>query len=60
MNLEVVNKWNSVILKRANLDIKMTDRKLGKKAISQLLVLETWEDTGIIDLSTLIETSQEN
>lgn len=53
--MEIVNRWNGLIKNRANLDIKMTDRKLGKKAIHQLLMIETWEETGIVDLSDLID-----
>lgn len=50
--MEVLNRWNSVILNRANLDVKMTNKKLSKKAIPQLIVEETWEDTGIVDLNS--------
>lgn len=32
--LKVISRWNKVLTNRAELDIKLTDKKLGKKAIS--------------------------
>lgn len=43
--VEITNRWTKLIDKRADLDLKLTNRKA--KSIPLPLVLETWEGTGI-------------
>ena len=48
--VKIMNGWNKKLLNRVKLDLKPTDRKLGKKAISLPLVMETWLDSGVINV----------
>lgn len=59
-NVEIKNRWNKVLRDRAELDVKMTDRKLGKKAIPIPVVIETWDDTEIISLERLKELDEDS
>lgn len=48
--VEIANRWTSTITKRAELDLNLTNCKLGKKSIPILLVLNTWDGTGLVEL----------
>ena len=49
--IEITNRWNKRILSRAELDFKLTNKRLGKKAIPLPIVLATWGDTEVIVIS---------
>ena len=48
-DVEVSGRWHKLMKDRAEMDVEMTDYRLGKKAIPKKLVRETWAKTGLIE-----------
>ncbi|KNZ82218.1 hypothetical protein J132_04178 [Termitomyces sp. J132] len=49
--VEISNRWNAALKKRAETDFKLTNRRLGKKSIPLPPVIETWKDTRVVDMT---------
>ncbi|KNZ74043.1 hypothetical protein J132_08353 [Termitomyces sp. J132] len=49
--VEVANRWTAALGRRAELDFKLMNRKLGKKSIPISQVLDTWIGTCVINTS---------